>query len=97
MKQDQKIKKQKKVLNKKDDEIKCLALVEERNHTLKTELDELTSKHMDKSSKPGSSGWCNPEVPVLKSQRHFRPNKGFKRAQEKYLERKEVKDNKNNP
>ena len=47
MKQDQEIKKQKKVLNKKDDEIKCLALVEERNHALKTELDELTSKHMD--------------------------------------------------
>ncbi|KAG2642766.1 hypothetical protein PVAP13_2KG243900, partial [Panicum virgatum] len=47
MKQDQEIKKQKKVLNKKDDEIKCIALVEERNHALKTELDELTSKHMD--------------------------------------------------
>ena len=47
MKQDQEIKKQKKVLNKKDDEIKCLALVEERNHALKTELDKLTSKHMD--------------------------------------------------
>jgi len=51
----------------------------------------------DKSSKPGSSGLFNPEVPVLKSQRHFRPNKGFKRAQEKYLERKAVKGNKNNP
>ncbi|KAG2611289.1 hypothetical protein PVAP13_4KG129105 [Panicum virgatum] len=51
----------------------------------------------DKSSKPGSSGRYNPEVPVLKSQRHFRPNKGFKRAQEKYLERKAVKGNKNNP
>ena len=288
MKQDQEIKKQKKVLNKKDDEIKCLALVEERNHALKTELDKLTSKHMDlqnqhqklkcsndqlvdsfvnlevahevivamvksckqidntcsqnenkekqswyeqvivedcaddlalenevlkqeverlsldlsklkgksvvqpsqdnrdtmvkklekgstvqnscklihkskesksqarkknmdhikcykcsnmghyasvcsikiegqqtlskrqrslakrrcfgcckmghriatcpnKSSKPGSSGWYNPEVPALKSQRHFRPNKGFKKAQEKYLERKAVKDNKNKP
>ncbi|KAG2658451.1 hypothetical protein PVAP13_1KG218005 [Panicum virgatum] len=47
MNQDQEIKKEKKVLNKKDDEIKCLALVEERNHALKTELDELTSKHMD--------------------------------------------------
>ena len=47
VKQDQEIKKQKKVLNKKDDEIKCLALVEERNHALKTELDKLTSKHMD--------------------------------------------------
>ncbi|KAG2538944.1 hypothetical protein PVAP13_9NG368828 [Panicum virgatum] len=51
----------------------------------------------DKSSKPGSFRWYNPEVPVLKSQRHFRPNKGFKRAQEKYLERKAVKGNKNNP
>ena len=51
----------------------------------------------NKSSKPGSSGWYNPEVPVLKSQRHFRPNKGFKKAQEKYLERKAVKDNKNKP
>ena len=44
MKQDQEMKKQKKVLNKKDDEIKCLALVEERNHALKTELDKLASK-----------------------------------------------------
>ncbi|KAG2600773.1 hypothetical protein PVAP13_5KG542507 [Panicum virgatum] len=51
----------------------------------------------DKSSKPGSSGLSNPEVPVLKSQRHFRANKGFKRAQEKYLERKVVKGYKNNP
>ena len=51
----------------------------------------------NKSSKPGSSGWYNPEVPALKSQRHFRPNKGFKKAQEKYLERKAVKDNKNKP
>ncbi|KAG2630139.1 hypothetical protein PVAP13_3KG494901 [Panicum virgatum] len=246
MKQDQEIKKQKTVLNKKDDEIKCLALVEERNHALKTELDELTSKHMagftklnkekqswyeqvvvedcnddlalenevlkqeverlsqdlsklkgksivqpsqdnretmvkklekgstvqnsrnlihkskesksqtkkknlahvkcfncsnmghyasmcsfnqkgqqtlskrqrslakrrcfgcckmghriatclDKSSKPRSSGVYNPEVPVLKSQWHFRLNKGFKKAQEKYLEKKAVKDSKNNP
>ncbi|KAG2641351.1 hypothetical protein PVAP13_2KG177000 [Panicum virgatum] len=273
MKQDQEIKKQKKVLNKRDDKIKCLALVEERNHALKTESDELTSKHMDlqnlhqklkcsndqlvdsfvnlevahevivtmvksykqidntcsqnenkekqfwyeqvivedcnddlalenevlkqeverlsqdlsklkgksvvkpsqdnretmvkklekgstvqnskkdlahvkcfkcsklghyasmcsnmqegqktlfkrqrslakrrcfgcckmghriatcpdKSGKPGSSGLSKPEVPALKSQRHFRPNKGFKKAQEKYLERKVVKDNKNKP
>jgi len=52
---------------------------------------------LDKSSKPGSSGLSNPEVPVLKSQRHFRANKGFKRAQEKYLERKVVKGYKNNP
>ena len=52
---------------------------------------------LDKSSKPGSSGWCNPEVPVLKSQWHFRPNKGFKKAQQKYLERKAVKNNKNKP
>ena len=51
----------------------------------------------DKSSKPGSSGLFNPEVPVLKSQRHFRPNKGFKKAREKYLERKAVNDNKNKP
>src|SRR6185437_14542159 len=51
----------------------------------------------DKSCKPGNFEWYNPEVPVLKSQRHFRPNKGFKRSQEKYLERKTVKDNKNNP
>ena len=51
----------------------------------------------DKSSKPGSSGVYNPKVPVLKSQRHFRPNKGFKKAQEKQLERKAVKDNKNKP
>ena len=51
----------------------------------------------DKSSKPGCSGWYNSEVSVLKSQRHFRPNKGFKKAQEKYLERKAVKGNKNNP
>ncbi|KAG2548992.1 hypothetical protein PVAP13_9KG195500 [Panicum virgatum] len=221
MKQDQEIKKQKKVLNKKDDKIKFFVLVEERNHSLKVKLDELTSKHTDlqnlhqklkcsndqlvdsfvnlevaheqeierlsqdlsklkgksvvqhsqdncetmvkklekgstlqnsrnlihkskesksqarkknmdhikcykcsnmghyasvslgkrrcfgcckmghriatcsdKSSKPGSSGWYNLEVPVLKSQRHFRPNKGFKRAQEKYLERKTVKDKK---
>ncbi|KAG2637662.1 hypothetical protein PVAP13_2NG531700 [Panicum virgatum] len=218
MKQDQEIKKQKKVLNKKDDEIKCLALVEERNHALKTELDELTSKHMDlqnlhqklkcsndqlvdsfvnlevahevivtmqvivedcnddlalenevlkqeverlsqdlsklkgksvvqssqdnreamvkklekgstvqnscklipksKESKSqarkknmdhikcykcsnmghyASTSQANPEVPVLKSQRHFRPNKGFKKAQEKYLEKKAAKDNKNTP
>ncbi|KAG2632410.1 hypothetical protein PVAP13_2NG087100 [Panicum virgatum] len=45
MRQDQEMKRQKKLLNKKDDEIKCLALVEERNHALKAELDELTSKH----------------------------------------------------
>ena len=51
----------------------------------------------DKSGKPGSSGLSKPEVPALKSQRHFRPNKGFKKAQEKYLERKAVKDNKNKP
>ncbi|KAG2578061.1 hypothetical protein PVAP13_6NG232200 [Panicum virgatum] len=51
----------------------------------------------DKSSKPGSSVVYNPEFPVLKSQRHFRPNKGFKKAQEKYLEKKAVKDNKNKP
>ena len=51
----------------------------------------------DKSSKPGSSGWYNPEVSVLKTQRHIRPNKRFKRAQEMYLERKAVKGNKNNP
>ena len=51
----------------------------------------------DKSSKPESFGVYNPEVPVLKSQRHFRLNKGFKKAQEKYLERKAVKDNNNNP
>ena len=50
---------------------------------------------LDKSGKPGSSGLSKPEVPALKSQRHFRPNKGFKKAQEKYLERKAVKDNKN--
>ena len=48
----------------------------------------------DKSSKSKSSGLYNPEVPVLKSQRHFRPNKRFKKAQEKYLERKAVKDKK---
>jgi len=47
VKQDQEIKKQKKVLNKKDDKIKCFALVEERNHSLKVKLDELTSKHTD--------------------------------------------------
>ena len=51
----------------------------------------------DKWRKPGSSRWYNPEVPVLKSQWHFRPNKGFKKAQEKYLERKAIKGNKNNP
>ena len=51
----------------------------------------------DKSSKPGSSGLYNPKVPVLKSQQHFRPNKGFKKAQVKYLERKAVKDNMNKP
>ena len=50
----------------------------------------------DKSSKPGSSGLFNPEVPVLKSQRYFRPNKGLKRAQQKYLESKVVKGYKNN-
>jgi len=47
-------------------------------------------------SKSGSSGLRNPEVPVSKAQRHFKPNKGFKKAQEKYLESKAVKDNKNN-
>ena len=51
----------------------------------------------DKSGKPGSSGLSKQEVPALKSQRHFRPNKGFKKAQEKYLKRKAVKDNKNKP
>ncbi|KAG2561824.1 hypothetical protein PVAP13_8KG231300 [Panicum virgatum] len=51
MKQDQEIKKQKKVLNKKDDEIKCLALVEERNHDLKTQVDELTNKLMYKQTR----------------------------------------------
>jgi len=50
-----------------------------------------------KSGKPGSSEMRKPEVPALKSQRHFRPNKGFRKAQEKYLERKAVKDNKNKP
>ena len=47
MKQDQEIKKQKKILNKKDDKIKYFVLVEERNHSLKVKLDELTSKHTD--------------------------------------------------
>ena len=50
----------------------------------------------DKLGKPGSSEMRKLEVPALKSQRHFRPNKGFKKAQEKYLERKAVKGNKNN-
>jgi len=35
----------------------------------------------DKSGKPGSSEMRKPEVPALKSQRHFRPNKGFRKAQ----------------
>ena len=47
MRQDQEMKRQKKLLNKKDDEIKCLALMKEKNHALKAELDKLTSKHMD--------------------------------------------------
>ena len=51
MKLDQEIKKQKKVLNKKDDEIKCLALVEERNHDLKTQVDELTNKLMHEQTR----------------------------------------------
>ena len=51
----------------------------------------------DKSGKSGSSGLSKPKVLALKFQRHFRPNKGFKKAQEKYLERKAVNDNKNKP
>ena len=47
----------------------------------------------DKLSKLGSSGLRNLEVLVLKSQQHFRPNKGFKKAQAKYLEKMEIRKN----
>ena len=59
--------------------------------------DVLAAAKWDTELQLAQTSQANPEVPVLKSQRHFRPNKGFKRAQEKYLERKVVKDNKNNP
>jgi len=49
------------------------------------------------SGKTGSSGFSKPEVPGLAVQHNYKLNKGFKKAQEKYLERKAVKDNKNRP
>ena len=48
------------------------------------------------SNKTRSSGFAKPEVPGLAKQHHYKLNKGFKKAQEKYLESKAVKDNKNN-
>jgi hypothetical protein len=47
MKQDQEIERQGKLLTDKDEEIKSLTLVENKNQALTIQVDELTSKHMD--------------------------------------------------
>ena len=52
------------------------------------------SKSKMLSNKTRSSGFAKPEVLGLAKQHHYKLNKGFKKAQEKYLERKTVKDNK---
>jgi hypothetical protein len=46
--------------------------------------------------KSGSSGFGKLEVPDLAKQNWYKLNKGFKKAQEKYLERKGVRNNENN-
>ena len=45
--QDQEIKRQKKLLKKKDEEIKCLDQVQKKNQALMAQVDELTNKHMN--------------------------------------------------
>ena len=55
-----------------------------------------TCKSSVLSTKNGSSRLDKPEVLGLAVQHHYTLNKGFKKSQEKYLESKAVKDNKNN-
>jgi hypothetical protein len=52
MKQDQEIEIQRKFLSNKDEEIKSLALVENKDQALTTQVDELTSKYIDLQAYP---------------------------------------------
>ena len=45
--QDQEIKRQKKLLKRKDEEIKCLDQVQKKNQALMAQVDELTNNHMN--------------------------------------------------
>ena len=45
--QDQEINRQKKLLKRKDEEIKCLDQVQKKNQALMAQVDELTNKHMN--------------------------------------------------
>ncbi|PUZ51049.1 hypothetical protein GQ55_6G138700 [Panicum hallii var. hallii] len=49
------------------------------------------------SGTTGSFGFAKPKVPNLAVQHHYKLNKGFKRVQAQYLERKDVRNKENKP